>query len=92
MLAGSSCAAAGIAIGATVLYGGAWPLAVFPLVGNAALETSYAIPHRLEQLGLPDDLALALAIAALVVGLAVLAREAQPVGARGSRSPPASCS
>ena len=52
-------AAAGIAIGATVLYGGAWPLAIFPLVGNAALETSYAIPHRLEQLGLPDDLALA---------------------------------
>ena len=50
-------AAAGIAIGATVLYGGAWPLAIFPLVGNAALETSYAIPHRLEQLGLPDDLA-----------------------------------
>ena len=69
-------AAAGITIGATVLYGGAWPLAIFPLVGNAALETSYAIPHRLEQLGLPDDLALALAIAALVVGLAVLARGA----------------
>jgi hypothetical protein len=69
-------AAAGITIGATVLYGGAWPLAIFPLVGNAALETSYAIPHRLEQLGLPDDLALALAIAALVVGLALLARGA----------------
>jgi len=69
-------AAAGIAIGATVLYGGAWPLAIFPLAGNAALETSYAIPHRLEQLGLPDDLALGLAIAALVVGLAVLARDA----------------
>ena len=41
-----------------MLYGGAWPLAIFPLAGNAALETSYAIPHRLEQLGLPDDLAL----------------------------------
>ena len=48
----------------------AWPLAIFPLIGNAALETSYAFPHRLEQLGLPDDLALAVAIAALVVGLA----------------------
>ena len=56
---GLAGAAAGIAIGATVLYGGAWPLAIFPLVGNAALETSYAFPHRLEQLGLPDDLALA---------------------------------
>ena len=67
---GLAGAAAGIAVGATVLYGGAWPLAIFPLVGNAALETSYAFPHRLEQLGLPDDLALAVAIAALVVGLA----------------------
>ena len=59
-----------------VLYGGAWPLAIFPLAGNAALETSYAIPHRLEQLGLPSDLALALAVAGLVAGLVVLMREA----------------
>ena len=33
--------------------GSHWPLAIFPLAGNAALETSYAIPHRLEQLGVP---------------------------------------
>ena len=31
--------------------GSTWPLAIFPLAGNAALETSYALPHRLEQLG-----------------------------------------
>ena len=53
-----------------VLYGGAWPLAIFPLAGNAALETSYAIPHRLEQLGVPDDVALGVAVAAFVVGFA----------------------
>jgi hypothetical protein len=69
-------AGAGVAVGAGILYGGAWPLAIFPLVGNAALETSYAIPHRLEQLGLPDDLALGLAVTALVVGLVLLSREA----------------
>ncbi len=86
---GLAGAAAGIAIGATVLYGGAWPLAIFPLVGNAALETSYAFPHRLEQLGLPDDLALAVAIAALVVGLVLLARSAaaRPRATRARRLP-----
>ena len=73
---GLAGATVGVAAGATVLYGLAWPLAIFPLVGNAALETSYAIPHRLEQLGLPDELALAVGITALVVGLAVLARGA----------------
>jgi hypothetical protein len=75
-------AAAVVALGATVLYGGAWPLAIFPLAGNAALETSYAIPHRLEQLGLPDDLALALAIAALGAGLIALVRSAAAGRAR----------
>jgi hypothetical protein len=71
-----------VALGATVLYGGAWPLAIFPLAGNAALETSYAIPHRLEQLGLPDDLALALGIAALGAGLIALVRSAAAGRAR----------
>ena len=47
--------------------GGSWPLAILPLAGNAALETSYAIPHRLEQLGIPDGLALGLAVAACLV-------------------------
>ena len=69
-------AAGALAVVASAFYGGAWPLAVFPLVGNAALETSYAIPNRLEQLGLPQTLALGLAAVALVVGLALLAREA----------------
>ena len=46
---------------ATWRYGLHWAEAVVPLAGNAALETSYAIPHRLEQLGVPDGVALALA-------------------------------
>lgn len=68
-------AAAGVVV-ATLLYATAWPFAIAPLAGNAALETSYAIPHRLEQLGVPDGLALALAAATLVGGFAWLAREA----------------
>jgi len=64
-----------VAAAATIAYGLDWPLAVFPLAGNAALETSYALPHRLEQLGLPDGVALGIAIAALVAGLAWLARD-----------------
>ena len=73
---GFAIAAAAVAVGASVLYGGAWPLAILPLAGNAALETSYAIPHRLEQLGVPDGVALGIAVAAFVAGFAWLVREA----------------
>jgi hypothetical protein len=73
---GIAVSAAAVALGAGILYGGAWPLAIFPLAGNAALETSYAIPHRLEQLGLPNDLSLALAVVGLTGGLIALTREA----------------
>jgi hypothetical protein len=69
-------AAGALVVVASAFYGGAWPLAVFPLAGNAALETSYAIPSRLEELGLPQPLALGLAATALVAGFALLAREA----------------
>ena len=62
-------------VAATLLYGTAWLRAIVPLVGNAALETSYALPSRLEHLGLPDGLALALAIAAFAGGFAWLLRE-----------------
>ena len=64
------------AVAATVMYGLAWPFAIFPLAGNAALETSYSIPHRLEGLGLPDVAALGVAVTALILGLAWLGREA----------------
>jgi alpha-1,6-mannosyltransferase len=71
-----------VATVATVLYGPSWPLAIFPLAGNVALETSYAFPHRLEQLGVPDGLALGLALAAFVIGFAWLLREANRGRAR----------
>jgi hypothetical protein len=61
---------------ATWLYGVEWLRAAKPLAGNAARETSYALPSRLEQLGLPDGVALALAVAVLVAGLALLSRDA----------------
>jgi len=79
---GFALAALAVATVATVLYGPAWPLAIFPLAGNVALETSYAIPHRLEQLGLPDSLALGLAVAAFATGFAWLLREASRGRAR----------
>lgn len=73
---GFAITAAAVVVAASGLYGGAWPLAILPLVGNAALETSYAIPHRLEQLGAPDALALGLAVGVFLAGFAWLAREA----------------
>jgi hypothetical protein len=57
-------------------YGPAWVEAIAPLAGNAARETSYALPARLEQLGAPKGLALGLAAAALASGLVWLARAA----------------
>jgi alpha-1,6-mannosyltransferase len=61
---------------ATWLYGVDWLRAAEPLAGNAARETSYALPSRLEQLGVPHGVALGACLAALVAGLLWLAREA----------------
>ena len=58
-------------------YGTSWLGAAAPLVENAARETSYAVPARLEQLGMPDRLALTAAALALAVGAAVLVRQAR---------------
>ena len=72
---GFAISAPAIVVASTLLYGTAWLRAIVPLVGNAALETSYALPSRLEHLGLPHGLALALAIAAFAGGFAWLLRE-----------------
>jgi hypothetical protein len=48
-------------------YGTSWLGAIGPLARNANRETGYALPHRLEQLGVPDVLALALFGAAFAV-------------------------
>lgn len=74
---------AGFASGALVVvglaswrYGLDWLRAFGPLARNAEGQTSYALPHRLEQLGVPHALTLVLAAAVLIAGLAWLAREA----------------
>jgi hypothetical protein len=61
---------------ATWRYGLDWLRAFRLLARNAEAQTSYALPHRLEQLGVPHTVALGLAVTALAVGLAWLAREA----------------
>jgi alpha-1,6-mannosyltransferase len=62
---------------ATWQYGTGWLRAAAPLARNAEGRTSYAFPERLEQLGLPHGLTLALAAGALVLGLLLLVRRAQ---------------
>jgi hypothetical protein len=72
---GFAISAITIGAAATLLYGTHWLRAIVPLLGNAALETSYAVPSRLEEIGLPRGVAAGLALAAFVVGFAWLLRE-----------------
>ncbi len=74
--AGLALAALVVTAVATWRYGLDWLRAFRLLARNAESQTSYALPHRLEQLGLPHTVTVALAVAALAVGLAWLAREA----------------
>jgi hypothetical protein len=71
-------AGAGVAVAAvaTWRYGWHWLEAFGPLARNANRETSFALPHRLEQLGLPRAAALALLAALLAAAYVWLAREA----------------
>jgi hypothetical protein len=71
-------AVAALAVGGIALarYGAAWLDAFGPLARNANHETRWALPHRLEQLGAPRGVAIALFAAAFVVAYAWLAREA----------------
>jgi hypothetical protein len=58
---------------ATWRYGLAWAGA---LANNAGLGTSFALPHRLQQLGLPHGVAVGLCAAAFALAYAWLLREA----------------
>ena len=80
--AGVVAGGVGVAVVATWRYGWHWLGAAVPLAHNAWLETSYALPHRLQGLGLPRSLAVGLAVAALLAGLGWLAREATAGRAR----------
>ena len=85
-LGAAALATAGLALLATWAYGLDWLRALEPLAENAARETSYALPSRLEQVGLPDGVALAVAIALLAAGLAWIARDACRGEARHGRA------
>jgi alpha-1,6-mannosyltransferase len=61
---------------ATWRYGWHWVSAFGPLAANAAEETSYAIPSRLQDLGLPRPVALGLCAAGFAASYAVLLRHA----------------
>jgi len=74
--AGFAAALALVAALALWRYGFDWLRAFGPLARNAEGQTSYALPHRLEQLGLPHAVTLTLAALVLVGGLAWLGREA----------------
>jgi hypothetical protein len=76
-LAWFAAGAAGVAVAATWRYGGHWLSAFGPLAANAAQETSYAIPHRLQELGLPRALALALCLGGFGIAYVLLARQAR---------------
>jgi alpha-1,6-mannosyltransferase len=61
---------------ATWRYGVHWLDAAGPLADNAVRRTSYALPSRLEQLGIPHGTALGIALLLLAAGLVWLARDA----------------
>lgn len=83
---GAALAALGIGLLATWRYGLDWLRAFGPLAENAVLETSYALPSRLEQLGVPDAAALTAALGAAGAGLLWLARDAARGEARVGRA------
>jgi alpha-1,6-mannosyltransferase len=74
--AGFAAAAGVIAAAATLQFGWHWLGAFGPLARNANQETSFALPHRLESIGVPDGVALGLFAAAFAVAYAWLLLEA----------------
>lgn len=75
-LGGFVAATAAVALLATWRYGFVWLDAFGPLADNAKETTSYALPHRLSQLGVPEGVAIALFAAIFALAYVVLAREA----------------
>lgn len=73
---GFALAAAVVVAAASWRYGGAWLGAFGPLARNANRETRFALPHRVEQLGVPHVVAIVLFAAAFVLAYAWLLREA----------------
>jgi hypothetical protein len=73
---GLALAAAAIAAVATWRYGLHWLGALGPLAGQAGEGTSFALPRRLESVGVPYELAVGLLVGAFAVAYLLLVREA----------------
>jgi alpha-1,6-mannosyltransferase len=73
---GFGVAAVAVAALASVRYGTGWPEAFGSLARNANHETSWALPHRLQQAGAPRWLSFAVFALAFAVAYAWLVREA----------------
>lgn len=73
---GFAVTAAAIAATASWRYGTGWLDAFGPLARNANHETRFAVPHRLEQLGLPHAAALTVCAAAFALAYLWLLRAA----------------
>ena len=63
-------------------YGLAWLDALEPVARKAGEQTSYAVPSRIAQLGVPHELAAGLLAAAFAIAYVLLAREARRGRAR----------
>jgi alpha-1,6-mannosyltransferase len=85
-IAAAAVTAIAVSVLATWVYGLDWLRALGPLTDNAERQTRYALPSRLEQVGVPHGMALALAVAVFVGGLAWLARDAARGQARLGRA------
>jgi hypothetical protein len=73
---GFAAAVAAVAAIASAQFGWHWLGAFGPLARNANQETHFAIPHRIESLGVPDGVALGVALALFGLAYLWLAREA----------------
>ena len=73
---GFVAAALVVVAASTVLFGWHWLGAFGPLARNANRATQFALPHRLQELGVSHELAIALFAAAFAVAYVWLAREA----------------
>jgi hypothetical protein len=73
---GFAVATAVVVAVATWRYGWHWLSAFGPLAANAAEETSYSIPHRLQELGLPRAVAIGFCAGAFLVAYGALLRAA----------------
>jgi glycosyl transferase family 87 len=73
---GFALAVVAVVAAASIQFGWHWLEAFGPLARNANRETQFALPHRVKELGVPHDAALALFAAAFVLAYLWLAWQA----------------